>query len=143
MSPTATIQLTTMEFVMGNPNTLAISTGFFEGKCSASSGVTDPASACTVVSADVVELGPAWAALALPATRQITAAAKIDISLVFKSSTWSDQWAHFETFHSPLLTRVQLSAASSVLTDINLVQHLYKPAIERRSWRLIVMFSRQ
>jgi hypothetical protein len=87
MSPTATIQLTTMELVMGNPNILAISTGFCEGPCSVSSGVTDTALACTAVSADVAELSPAWAALALSAPRQITAAAKSDISLVFTSSS--------------------------------------------------------
>src|SRR5208282_567267 len=88
MSPTATIQLTTMELVTGNPKTLAISTGFCEGPCSVSSGVTDTTLACTAAPADVAELSPACAALALSAPRQITAAAKIDISLVLKSSTW-------------------------------------------------------
>jgi hypothetical protein len=98
---------------MGNPNILAISAGFCEGPCSASSGVTDTALAYTVASADVAELSPAWAAMAQSAPRQTTAAAKSDISLVFKSSTWPNQWAHFDTFHSPVLACAQLSVASS------------------------------
>src|SRR5215469_3091648 len=95
MSATATIQLTTMELVIGKPNILAISTGFCEGPCSASPEVTDTAFAFTVVSANVADLGPAWAAMAPSVARQIAAAAKIDINLIFKLSTFPDWLAGY------------------------------------------------
>src|SRR5215467_10561433 len=61
MRLTATIQLTTIELVIGKPNGLAISTAFCVGPCSASSGVALSAWPCVPVRADVAGMFPVFA----------------------------------------------------------------------------------
>jgi hypothetical protein len=55
MRPTAMNQLTTIEFVMGKPNGLAISTGFCDGPRSSVSGVAVVVLAGAAALVDVVE----------------------------------------------------------------------------------------
>src|SRR5262249_34749640 len=68
MRPRATIQLTTIEFVMGKPNGLAISTAFCVGPCSASSVLAASTLDDVPVWADVVVAFP-WPALTANAPR--------------------------------------------------------------------------
>src|SRR5262245_22535605 len=89
MRPRATIQLTTIEFVMGKPKGLAISTAFCVGPCSASSVAAAAALACPPVWADVAE-APPTSALTANAQRAVThmkmAVKSSDASFVFNLS---------------------------------------------------------
>src|SRR5215470_2521035 len=61
MSPTATIQLAIMEFVIGKPSGRAISTAFWVGPVSGCFGVTEAGSACARVRAESFEAVPSAA----------------------------------------------------------------------------------
>src|SRR6266850_13905 len=87
MSPIATIQLTTMELVMGKPNGLAISTAFCDGPCSSCSGVVADGEAEATALAATCEplLDCVFTANAQSAPRHMeTAVMTSAISLVFK-----------------------------------------------------------
>ena len=65
ISPSATIQVTTIEFVIGMPNGRAISTALCESPCSAASGTPAASASPTVPATSVAASIPSRAALAV------------------------------------------------------------------------------